>query len=347
MWTMFKVNSLNAGSREKKKRALVYGAYGVGNIGDEAVLSGLLKTISYDETIVFSSKPAETSSLHKVFAEKTNLKRFLLCDDIIIGGGELFQNGMAWKFSLASIFAKLLSKRVKVVGVGVDITNPIEKLLTSLSLRFVDEITVRDKRSYQNLICMRLNASKIKLQTDLVFNLTANSLESPEVDLFLAKHDLLAVKFVILFLRAKDPETDRLLIRFFRTLITDLTTKISPLRIIVVPFSKHPDSPLDDDTLIIQKLNENLKSNVLIEFDKLLDPYSLMYLISKADLVISTRLHPLIFSKIINKKAIAIPLFPKIRSFAEKYCYQIIELENLWQVSDILESVISSKDNSF
>ena len=80
----------------KKKKALIYGGYGTGNIGDEAILSGLLKTISYDEIIVFSSNPHETAALHKVRAEKTNIKPFLLCDDLIIGGGELFQDGMAY-----------------------------------------------------------------------------------------------------------------------------------------------------------------------------------------------------------------------------------------------------------
>ena len=136
----------------KKRKALVYGGYGIGNIGDEAVLAGLLRALSYDDITVFSSNPHETATLHHVHAEKTNLKDFLLSTDLIIGGGELFQDGMAWKFSLATLLAKFLAKKVKVVGIGVDVNHSIEKLLTSLSLKFADEVSVRDKSNAEKKI---------------------------------------------------------------------------------------------------------------------------------------------------------------------------------------------------
>jgi polysaccharide pyruvyl transferase WcaK-like protein len=322
----------------KKKKALIYGGYGTGNIGDEAILSGLLKTISYDEIIVFSSNPHETAALHKVRAEKTNIKPFLLCDDLIIGGGELFQDGMAWKFSLATILAKILAKNVRVVGIGVDVSNPIEKVLTSLSLKFADEISVRDKRSFKNLVSMGLSPNKIKLVTDFVFYLKPEQLEpTEETQFFLEKHDLLSNKFVVIFLRSKNPETDKRLLAFFKNVIINLAQSNSSLRILLVPLSKHPNSLRDDDRIIIQRLKDNVESNFLIVFDKQLDPSSLLYLISKADLVISTRLHPLIFSEITNTKAIAIPLFPKIRSFAKKQGYPIVETENLEKLYAVLD----------
>jgi polysaccharide pyruvyl transferase WcaK-like protein len=320
-----------------KKKALIYGGYGIGNIGDEAILAGLLKVISYDETIVFSSNPYETEILHNVHAEKANLKHLLLCTDLIIGGGELFQDGMAWKFSIATVLARLLAKNVRIVGVGVDVNNPIEKFLTSFSLKFANEISVRDKRSFKNLVAMGLNPNKIKLVKDFVFNLEPKTIKpGPEVCLFLKKRNLLSKKFIALFLRSKNSKTDQRLLTVFKKLIADLAQNNSDFNILLVPISKHPNSPRDDDRITIQKLVDQVKSNFLIAFDERLDPYSLLYLISKADLVISTRLHPLIFSEITETKAVAIPLFPKIRSFAEKHGFPIVEIEDLENLRAIL-----------
>jgi polysaccharide pyruvyl transferase CsaB len=322
-------------SLKTKKKALILGAYGVGNVGDEAILSGLLKTLNYAEIVVFSSNPNSIAALHKVPAERKNLRRFLWCDDVIIGGGELFQDGMAWKYSLATILAKLLNKKVKVVGVGVNLRNPIEKLLTALSLRIADEISVRDKRSYKILIKMSLNPNKIIFVKDLVFNLKPEP--TPEINFFLAKHNLISTKFIVIVLSPKDTETDKRVLTFFTKFIDNLTQSNLPLRIVIIPFSRHPDSAKDDDMIIIQELMRNLKNASTITFDGQPDPLSLLYLISKADLVISTRLHPLIFSDIANTKAIAIPFFPKIRSFAKKHGYPIVEIGNLEKLYVLLD----------
>jgi polysaccharide pyruvyl transferase WcaK-like protein len=200
----------------KKKKALVYGGYGIGNIGDEAVLAGLLKAIRYDDITVFSSNPYETANLHHVHAKKTNIEDFLLCNDLIIGGGELFQDGMAWKFSLATLLAKFLVKKVRVVGIGVDVNNSIEKLLTSLSLKFADEVSVRDERSLENLVALGLNPNKIAVVNDFVFYLQPDPLKAnEEINSFLEKHNLLSKKFVALFLRSKNSEMDKRLLSFF------------------------------------------------------------------------------------------------------------------------------------
>jgi polysaccharide pyruvyl transferase WcaK-like protein len=320
----------------KNKKALILGAYGVGNIGDEAILSGLLKTINYGDTLVFSSNPLETEALHKVHSEKKNFRRFLWCDDLIIGGGELFQDGMTWKFSLATIWAKLLAKKVKVVGIGVDVINPVEKLLTAFSLRFADEVSVRDERSYKILIRMGLNPRRVTFVKDLVFNLKPEPTE--EINVFLTKHNLFSFKFIAIILSPKSAEIDKKILAFFKKFIEDLTRRNSNLRFVLIPFSRHPNSAKDDDMVIIEEFKRNLNSSSTITFDGQLDPSNLLYLISKADLVISTRLHPLIFADIAKTKAIAIPFFPKIRSFAKKHEYPLVEIENLEKLYTLLDA---------
>jgi polysaccharide pyruvyl transferase WcaK-like protein len=320
----------------RKKKALIIGAYGFGNIGDEAILSGLLKTIDYVVT-VFSGTPAQTAVLHKVHAEKRNLRRFLWCDELIIGGGEIFQDGMAWKFSLAIFLAKLLAKKVRAVGIGVDVSNPVEKLLTSLSLKLTDEVSVRDKRSFEHLVDMGLNSDNIKLVDDFASYLKPEPTE--ETELLFSKHDLSSGNFILLVLRPTSPETDRVLLTFFKRFITDLNRKMPDLKIVAIPFSKHQDSARDDDTIILQKLKDNVESGLLIVSERQADPAGILYLVSRANLVITTRLHPLIFSNITRTKAVAIPLFPKIRSFAEQHGFPIVEVENLEELFAMVEGL--------
>ena len=45
---------------------LVVGAYGYGNVGDEAILSGLLARLGGHAVTVVSRSPTETSALHGV-----------------------------------------------------------------------------------------------------------------------------------------------------------------------------------------------------------------------------------------------------------------------------------------
>ena len=317
---------------EKSKKILIIGGYGFKNIGDEAILSGLLKTLNSDnsvEIIVFSYNPSETTKIHNIRAEKKNLRHFIVSDEIIIGGGELFQDGMAWKNSFAIILAKLLRKRVRVLGIGIDINNKIEKFLTKLAFKFVDEITVRDKRSFRKLINIGISASKIKLVKDYAFYLIPSATE--KIKNFYSSY-LSGYKFIVIVLRPKNQEINRKLLSFFINFITYLLQKDSNLKIVLLPFSKHPYSLKDNDMLILKRIKNNIKNRCFILFDEDLKPEEVLWLISKAELVISTRLHPLIFAKIVGTNAIAIPLFPKIRSFAEEYEYPIIEVSKLYEI---------------
>ncbi|MEM2145495.1 MAG: hypothetical protein QW279_09040, partial [Candidatus Jordarchaeaceae archaeon] len=66
----------------RKRKVLIIGAYGTGNAGDEALLSGLLRLIKrralYDyeeneEYVIFSRDPDETTRFHRITARRKNL----------------------------------------------------------------------------------------------------------------------------------------------------------------------------------------------------------------------------------------------------------------------------------
>ena len=81
-----------------RKRILIIGAYGVGNLGDEAILAGTLNSLkanqdpTKNEITVLSRNPTETIRIHKIFARRRNLIDLFKSNEIIIGGGELFQS---------------------------------------------------------------------------------------------------------------------------------------------------------------------------------------------------------------------------------------------------------------
>ncbi len=311
------------------RKLLIIGGYGFGNIGDEAILSCLLKKNMnlYDEITVFSRNPSETLSLHKVRAEKKNIKCFLSCNEIILGGGEIFQDGLAWKNALAIILAKILRKKVKVLGVGIDVNGRLERILTQLSLKITDEVTVRDRRSVNNLESMGINSGKVKLVKDFAFCLEPYPTE--KMNGFFLKHRLINFKYIIIVLRQKNPKTDNMTLTFFTKFVDNLLQDRSNLKILLIPFSRHLDSPVDNDILLLEKLKSKIENNRLIIFEGPFEPASILWLISKASLVISTRLHPLIFCNVVGTRGIAIPLFSKTRSLAEEYNNPIIEVKDL------------------
>ena len=105
-----------------KKKILIAGAYGVGNLGDEAILAGTLNLmkvnldLSENEIIVFSRNPKETRKTHNIESRRRNLIDLLRSDEVLIGGGELFQSlgNMAVKYSVLGLMCKMLRKNFPI-----------------------------------------------------------------------------------------------------------------------------------------------------------------------------------------------------------------------------------------
>jgi polysaccharide pyruvyl transferase WcaK-like protein len=137
---------------------LVVGGYGYRNVGDEAILAGLLREIGPDRSVsVVSRAPAETAAVHGVRA--VSLRQGVLGlrshASLVIGGGGLFGRDMGAIGRLLPLYglvASHLGLRVAIHGVGVDRgMRPIgARLLRRLAKRAVS-VTVRDQRSAETL----------------------------------------------------------------------------------------------------------------------------------------------------------------------------------------------------
>lgn len=155
---------------------LIVGGYGLGNIGDEAILAGMINALSKHindaKFSVITNNPNETIDLHNVlpvsqsfkkgiipFMKNQIMKREMLrvyqaindCDIFILGGGELLQDLKVHYLPILLSLVYLAQKKNKktvIYGIGAGpIETKLGKTLCKNVLNKVDLVTVRDSRS--------------------------------------------------------------------------------------------------------------------------------------------------------------------------------------------------------
>ena len=121
-------------SLSAKKRLLIAGYFGAGNVGDETILSTQVSLLSpnFDLTVL-SSKPKETAIIHKVNSIKLpalknpndfiNFIRLMQDNNaLIVGGGGFLANKLqplsSYYWLLLISIAKILRKKVVLFAAG-------------------------------------------------------------------------------------------------------------------------------------------------------------------------------------------------------------------------------------
>ncbi|WP_409968698.1 polysaccharide pyruvyl transferase CsaB [Bengtsoniella intestinalis] len=178
--------------RPKKNRdgVVICGAYGRGNAGDDAILEAILqqmKEIDKDMPItVLSKNPSQTrlayrvASIHRsnFFAWRKAMKTSKL---YISGGGSLIQDITSRRslwFYLNNIrTAKRMGNFVQMYGCGIGpIIHDSHKKLVAKSLnRYVDVITLREPDSQMELASMGVHTPEIRLTADPALVLAPDS----------------------------------------------------------------------------------------------------------------------------------------------------------------------------
>ncbi len=179
--------------KKNKKNILISGYYGYSNIGDEAILTTLIRDIrnilgSEDYNIsVLSANPHATSTLNDgVFAIQrfdifSVLREISRANFVISGGGGLIQDVTSWKSPLYYLgiigIAKLLNKKVLIYANGVGpLKYKFNRFLSRLILNKVDKITVRDEDSLKFL--NKIGVKNVQLTVDPIFSFEANEFSS-------------------------------------------------------------------------------------------------------------------------------------------------------------------------
>ena len=318
------------------KHIALIGYYGFDNIGDEVLLEVIIKNwqaasnntnlwIFYNnQNIAVRQQDVSASSLGLNFIPRDNLfdiiRIFVKTKIFIFGGGSLLQNSTSNRsifYYLGMIFlAKLFGNKVVLLAQGIGpIKGKLPKLLTYLVLKFVDKITCRDKDSIDLLNTYGIN--KAELTADLAY-----LMEPPPSNLTLKSslqstgEGTLSVSKIGVIIREVASFTDEQVVSF----VLDTIRKHAPWsyipELILIPFQPEDMSYCKRINQKLEAESKGLFKQISVYSNKILPSQILEYL-AQFSLVISMRLHGLIFAKIAGVPYEGIVYDPKVKAFLE------------------------------
>lgn len=279
-------------------KVLISGYYGFGNLGDEAILSGLIAGLQARDyrLSVLSNNPEKTRALHGVEAVtryKGLPSALLQCDAVISGGGGLLQDktsARSLRYYLGVLrLAKALGKRCAVYAQSVGPLSPTGARAVRRTLADIP-VAVRDGASQRLLASLDIDATLVADAALLLpepKGTTTMSLTPP----------------VLLIPRGGYPEITEALIALAKA-----------LRVKGVPLAGMAIQPGQDDEPL-KKLKEAVPELALWRADT---PSAALSTVAGAAHVVSARLHGLIFAAAARRPFSGIVYDPKVAAFAEE-----------------------------
>lgn len=299
---------------------LLSGYYGYNNLGDEAVLGGILAGLRAEipevEPIVLSGDPAGTRKLHDVAAIprmslaaiNTALKH---ADLFISGGGSLLQDVTSFRSPLYYLGALWLAQRAQVPsmvlaqGLG-PLNHPLNRLLARRVLNQTRTITVRDTVSAEFLAALGVTTPPIEVTADPSFLLQPDP--SARLEEWWAGH--LPADRPIVAVALRRWHLDNPAERF--TAIADALAnfaKETGAFLLFVPMQHEQDVQVAEEMAGWTPA----ESRVL---DLPLTPREMMAVLSRCEFVLAMRLHALIFAVQQAIPALGLAYDPKVLDFS-------------------------------
>ena len=276
-------------------KVLVSGYYGFGNLGDEALLSGLLGVLqgAGHEVTVLSQQPEATVRLHGVRAVSRLAGApgaLLRCEAFISGGGGLLQDktsfhSLQYYLGLLSL-AKRLGKRVFVYGQSVGPLSERGRRAVASTLRGVT-VAVRDQPS--QVLLESLNIPSY---------LCADAALLREPPAFRETTDT-----VLLTPRAGYPEITEALAEVGRNLST------RGVKVTAAAVQPSEDAPA------LQTLKEQVPGLVLLQAAT---PEELLEHVADANYIVSGRLHGLVLAAVAGRDFCGLVYDPKVAAFLDE-----------------------------
>ncbi len=368
-------------TRESKEfKVAISGAYGVPNIGDEALLfsiisvfRSLIPNISFT---VLSSDPEHTEKHHGVKAVHREFDPTLLVlvkgkartafltvarsDMLVIGGGtQLYEESIPplrqivrhWLALVA--WAKLLRKRVVFYAVGVDpIRTKWKRQMIKLIVNRADLITVRDEESRDEL--MRIGVTKpIEVVADSCFGL--QPISSDKLSVIFDKEHIRKTDLLIgvnlrgrpfphpdLNWRSKPEQLDEF--KLYWAQVCDSLIERFNAFLVFLPMEFPADVDLAKDVTKIMKQKNGCR--VIADY---YSPEEVLSIIGEMQLMIGMRLHSLIFATVMDVPSIAIDYGYKVKYFMkqagqEKYTLDVTD-RNADYLLNLVQELISNKES--
>jgi len=274
-------------------------------VGDETILSGILtslKSVMPDsDFITFSWHPKLTARQYgvKAFPYYKFFQILPKVDALIVGGGTLLTD---WQLALplflylilAIGWVKVLRKSVIFYAVGAEpFYTRLGKLLAQRILDRVDLITVRGSRSKRALQILGL-AKSIHVTADPSLILKPADGMGAEEMLKRGEMDISEGPRVVVCLRRWRGNGEGVEFKRIMAEVYDCLVEKFGAEVIFLPMST---SVFDDDRKISTEIIGMMKNHGRIKLIKdRLNPQEVMTIIRASNLVVSMRLHPLIFA---------------------------------------------------
>ena len=286
---------------------LVVGGYGYRNIGDEAMLAGLLARLGRHSVSVVSRDPADTQQLHAVpaLSLREAVPALRAHASLLIGGGGLFGRDMGRIGRLLPAFglaAVALGRAVAIEGVDLDERlAPSARLLVPPLMRRAARVTVRDRRSAAILRAWGVGGN---LAPDVSSWMPAAAPEAGREVLRAAGADLRR-PIVGLALSGVRPATADAAADAALAAMDALPD----VQFCFLPMSRHPFVPSHDDRNLARRLRARRPR--LMVADGELHPATMLAAIGQFSAVVGMRYHAMLFARRMH-----VPLVPVV--YAEK-----------------------------
>lgn len=303
-------------------KLVIVGYYGFNNIGDEAVLYSMLRTLRSPQgdlkITVLSNEPEKTAKNYGVQAVdrwqfKEVFKTIRQGDLIILGGGSLLQDITSFKslfyYLGIVLIAKALRKKVFFYAQGVGpITKGVSKKAIKQIVNKVDMITVRDSASKKLLQEIGVTEPEILVKTDAVLGLYAHEMDKKQGLKYLEKNEVElgegAPPIIGISVRDwRDYQGYKKALAF----VGDELVKRG-YQIVFLPFH------FPDDIVPSREIANMMKEPAVVIRDQL-GVTEVLGSLSALHLLIGMRLHALIMASVMEIPVVGISYDPKVDAF--------------------------------
>lgn len=328
-----------AAPKKARRGVMICGAYGKGNAGDEAILKAILRQLRHinpDMPIcVLSHDPKGTRLRHHVnsrhvFNPLSFLPAMRKTSLYISGGGSLIQNQTSTRslyYYLLSIYlAKRCGNKVLMYGCGIGPVNGegCRKKAAKVIDRYVDAITLREDLSAEELKLMGVSRPKVYVTADPALLLSPGL--PGAVDGFLLGNGIDPAGRYALFVLRDWPGFEEKKDAFIKA--AQHAKHVHGLTPIF--FALEPGRDLPPSRAVAKELGFECPMLPAPGDEKLI-----IGMMKKMKVIVSMRLHALIFASSVGAPLVAVSYDPKVTGFmnyiGQKHCvyFEDVTEENL------------------
>lgn len=316
----------------KNTRLVISGYYGFGNLGDEALLAGLLagiRTLAPGvSVVVLSADPTATSAVHHVEAvDRSSLPRICRAlrgaDALVSGGGSLLQDVTSrrsiYYYLSVMALARICGRPYCLYGQGI---GPIQRALARRITRLILEgscgIWVRDRASLRSVSELGAHPRFLSVAGDPAFLL-------PPMTAGEARAVSGSPAWVVA-IRSWPGESE-----WWPNLVEALGKAAAEIgaSLLLLPMHYGTDAELSRQT--VRQLRKRF--GVSAELSEVCQVHEARQLLAGAHLVIGMRLHALILGTAAGTPSVAISYDPKVEAFASEVGLPWVPLEALQDAS--------------